>query len=173
MAIPAVRQIISEEEIRRRVAELAAQIQTDLSSPLSVIVVLKGAFMFAADLVRHLEGDIFLDFATMSSYRGQSTSPGGLQLLKDVDLPILGHDVLIIEDIVDTGHTLSYLQDRFRTRGSRLLRTACLLSKPHRRQVDVTLDYVGFTIDDLFVVGYGLDYDGRYRHLPYIATLGE
>src|SRR5262245_48130958 len=173
MANPAVRPIISEEQIRHRVAELAVQIQTDLPSPLSVIVVLKGAFMFAADLVRRLEGDIMLDFATVSSYRGEATSPAGLHLLKDVDLPVHGHDVLIVEDIVDTGRTLSYLQDRFRTRGSRVLRTACLLSKPHRREVDVTLDYVAFTIDDLFVVGYGLDYDGKYRHLPYIAALGE
>ena len=172
MVNPAVRQIISAEEIRRRVAELAAQIHADLPGPLTVIVVLKGAFMFAADLVRHLDGDITLDFTTISSYRAQATSPATLQVLKDVDVPLHGQDVLIVEDIVDTGRTVSYLQQRLRTSGSRVLRTACLLSKPGRRQVDVRVDYIGFSIDDLFVVGYGLDYDGRYRNLPYIAALG-
>ena len=93
--------------------------------------------------------------------------------MRDVDIPIRGQDVLIVEDIVDTGRTVSYLQERLRTRGSRVLRTVCLLNKPRRREVDVTVDYIGFTIADQFVVGYGLDYDGQYRNLPYIAALGE
>ena len=173
MTLTAVRRIISEEQIRRRVAELAVQIRTDLPGPLSIIVVLNGAFMFAADLVRCMEGEIALDFTTISSYRADATSPAELRILRDVDIPIRGQDVLIVEDIVDTGRTVSYLQERLRTRGSRVLRTVCLLNKPRRREVDVTVDYIGFTIEDLFVVGYGLDYDGRYRNLPYIAALGE
>jgi len=173
MTHAALRRIISEEQIRRRVAELASQIRADLPGPLSVIVVLKGAFIFAADLTRHMNGDIVLDFTTISSYRADATCPAELRLLKDVDIPIRDQDVLIVEDIVDTGRTVAYLQERLRARGSRVLRTVCLLDKPQRREIDVIVDYVGFAIEDVFVVGYGLDYGGRYPHLPYIAALGE
>ena len=137
-----------------------------------LIGVLKGAFVFLSDLARAIGGDASLDFIAVSSYGIEhDVSSGQVQLLKDLDSSIEGRDVVIVEDIVDTGLTLTYLQDILRARAPRRIRTACLLSKPSRRKVDVTVDYVGFTIEDQFVVGYGLDYDERYRNLPYIAVV--
>jgi hypoxanthine phosphoribosyltransferase len=118
-----------------------------------------------------MPGRCSIDFMAVSSYGKGSTSSGQVQLLKDLDSGIEGRDVVIIEDIVDTGLTLTYLQDILRARSPRSLRTACLLSKPSRRLVDVTVDYVGFSIEDRFVVGYGLDYAEQHRNLPYIAAL--
>ena len=126
---------------------------------------------FLADLVRALPGRSTMDFIAVSSYAGGTTSSGEVRMLKDVDRGLQDRHVIVVEDIVDTGLTLNYLQGILRTRGPRSLRTACLLSKPSRRQVDVTVDYVGFTIDDQFVVGYGLDFDEHYRQLPYIGVL--
>ena len=114
-----------------------------------------------------------LDFMAVSSYGASTKSSGQVQVLKDLDSPIEGRDVLIVEDIVDTGLTLHYMQDILKARFPRSLRTACLLSKPSRRQVDVKVDYIGFTIEDRFVVGYGLDYAEKYRNLPDIAILNE
>jgi hypoxanthine phosphoribosyltransferase len=133
--------------------------------------VLKGAFVFMSDLSRAVGGDVSIDFIAVSSYGSSATSSGQVQLLKDLDTSIEGRDVVIVEDIVDTGLTLTYLQDILRARRPRRLRTACLLSKPSRRRVPVVVDYVGFDIDDHFVVGYGLDHAGRYRALPYIAIV--
>jgi len=163
--------LISAEQIQQRVAELAAEIRKDYPGNLHIIAVLKGAFIFMSDLVRHMEGSVSLDFMAVSSYAKQTTSSGEVRLLKDLDTALDGRDVLIVEDIVDTGLTLTYLQDILRARNPRVLRTACLLSKPSRRQVNVSVEYIGFTIDDHFVVGYGLYYAEQYRNLPYIGLM--
>ncbi|MGE3956040.1 MAG: hypoxanthine phosphoribosyltransferase [Vicinamibacterales bacterium] len=163
--------LITEEQLQARVAELAAQIRADYPENVHIIAVLKGAFMFMSDLVRHMEGSVSLDFMAVSSYAKGTTSSGEVRLMKDLDTTLDGKDVLIVEDIVDTGLTLTYLQEILRARNPRTLRTACLLSKPSRRKVDVTVEYVGFTIDDHFVVGYGLDYAEQYRNLPYIGLI--
>ena len=127
--------------------------------------------MFLADLMRAIEGPVTCDFIAVSSYGGGTRSSGEVRLIKDLDRGLEGRDVVIVEDIVDTGLTLSYLQEILRAREPQSLRTACLLSKPSRRKVDVTVEYIGFTIEDRFVVGYGLDFDERYRNLPYIGVL--
>ncbi len=163
--------LISAEQLESRVAELAAQIRADYPENLHIIAVLKGAFMFMSDLVRHMDGSVSMDFMALSSYAKGTTTSGEVRLLKDLDTSLDGKDVLIVEDIVDTGLTLTYLQEILRARNPRTLRTACLLSKPSRRKVEVTVEYVGFTIDDHFVVGYGLDYAEQYRNLPYIGLI--
>jgi hypoxanthine phosphoribosyltransferase len=164
--------LISADAIRRRVAELAAEIHRDLPGGVHLVAVLKGAFIFLADLVRGLEGPVSLDFIAVSSYAKGTTSSGEVRMLKDLDYALDGRDVIIVEDIVDTGLTLAYLKEVLKARGPRSLRTACLLSKPSRRKVDVPVEYIGFTIDDHFVVGYGLDYAEHYRNLPDIAVVG-
>jgi hypoxanthine phosphoribosyltransferase len=164
---------ISSEEIQTRVRELAREIRRDHPNGVHFVCVLKGAFMFLADLARALEGEATLDFMALSSYGNSTRSSGQVQVLKDLGTAIEGRDVVIVEDIVDTGLTLTYLQDILRARAPRSLRTACLLSKPSRRVVDVKVEYIGFTIDDQFVVGYGLDHAERYRNLPYIAVVRD
>ncbi len=165
--------LIPADVIQCRVAAMAAQLRDDFPNGLHVVAVLKGAFMFLADLVRHIDGPISLDFIAVSSYATGTTSSGEVRMLKDLDYALDGKNVLIVEDIVDTGLTLTYLQDILRARGPRTLRTACLLSKPSRRQVPVKVEYIGFTIEDRFVVGYGLDCKQLYRNLPYIAVLPQ
>ncbi len=166
-----MRTLISDADITRRVRELADEIRRDHPDGVHLIGVLKGAFIFLADLGRAIGGDTTVDFIALSSYGKSTTSSGQVQLLKDLDAPIEGRDVIIVEDIVDTGLTLTYLQDILKARAPRQVRTACLLSKPSRRKVDVRVDYVGFTIEDHFVVGYGLDYAERHRVLPSIAIV--
>jgi hypoxanthine phosphoribosyltransferase len=163
--------LLSADQIQTRVAELAADLHRDFPNGLHLVAVLKGAFIFLADLIRNLEGTVSLDFIAVSSYAKGTTTSGEVRLLKDLDYALEGKNVVIVEDIVDTGLTLTYLQDILRARGPRSLRTACLLSKPSRRKVDVKVEYVGFTIEDRFVVGYGLDYSEQYRNLPHIAVL--
>jgi hypoxanthine phosphoribosyltransferase len=153
------------------VAELAAEIRRDFPDDVHLVAVLKGAFMFLSDLVRHMSGAVTLDFMAVSSYAKAKSSSGEVRMLKDLDSGLAGRNVIIVEDIVDTGLTLTYLQEILRARNPRSLRTACLLSKPSRRQVDVAVEYVGFTIEDRFVVGYGLDYAEQYRNLPHIAVI--
>ena len=165
--------LITAERIQERVRELAREIRRDHPDGVHLVCVLKGAFVFLADLARGLEGEATLDFMALSSYGSSTRSSGQVQLLKDLDSGLEDRDVVIVEDIVDTGLTLNYLQDILRARSPRRLRTACLLNKPSRRQVDVTVEYIGFTIEDRFVVGYGLDYDEKYRNLPYIAVIAE
>jgi hypoxanthine phosphoribosyltransferase len=165
--------LLSEEQIQKRVAEMAADIRGDFPDDLHVIAVLKGAFVFLSDLIRRLPGRVSLDFMALSSYAKGTTSSGEVRLLKDLDTTLDGRNVIIVEDIVDTGLTLTYLREILRARNPKQLRTACLLSKPSRRRADVKVDYVGFAIQDRFVVGYGLDYAEQYRNLPYIAVLGE
>src|SRR5499425_3104128 len=160
--------LLSEQQIQKRVGEMAAEIRRDFPDDVHLIAVLKGAFIFLSDLVRHMSGDVSLDFMAVSSYAKGTTSSGEVRLTKDLDTTLDGKNVIIVE----AGLTLTYLQDILRARNPRVLRTACLLSKPSRRQVDVKVEYIGFTIEDRFVVGYGLDYAERYRNLPHIAVLG-
>ena len=169
-AKPAV--LIDSEELAARIADLAREIRQDFPiGQLHFVCVLKGAFLFLGDLIRAMEGHVTIDFMACSSYGAGTTSTGEVRLSKDLDSGLEGRDVIIVEDIVDTGLTLHYLQDILLARGPRSLRTACLLSKPSRRKIDVKVDYVGFTIEDRFVVGYGLDYAEQYRNLPYLAVL--
>jgi hypoxanthine phosphoribosyltransferase len=163
--------LLTREQIEQRVRELAADIRRDFPDGLHLVAVLKGAFIFLSDLVRHMNGHVSLDFMALSSYANGTTSSGEVRVLKDLDTTLDGKHVVIVEDIVDTGLTLAYLQEILRARGPKTLRTACLLSKPSRRQVDVKVEYIGFAIEDRFVVGYGLDYAENYRNLPYIAVL--
>ena len=163
--------LISEQDIQKRVRDIAADIHRDHPNGVHLIAVLKGAFVFLSDLARAMPGHCSIDFMAVSSYGKGSTSSGQVQLLKDLGTGIEGLDVVIVEDIVDTGLTLTYLQDILKARSPRSLRTACLLSKPSRRLVDVTVDYIGFSIEDRFVVGYGLDYAEQHRNLPFIAAL--
>jgi hypoxanthine phosphoribosyltransferase len=164
--------LLSEAQIQKRVAELAQDIRRDFPEDLHVVAVLKGAFVFLSDLVRRIPGAVSMDFMAVSSYAKGTTTSGEVRLLKDLDISLDGRNVIIVEDIVDTGLTLNYLQEILKARNPKTLRTACLLSKPSRRQVDVKVEYVGFTIEDRFVVGYGLDYAEQYRNLPHIAVLG-
>jgi hypoxanthine phosphoribosyltransferase len=168
-----MRTLISADQIDHRVRALGQAIRRDHPDNVHLVCVLKGAFVFLADLARAVEGSVTLDFIAVSSYGTSTKSSGQVQLLKDLDSGIEGRDVVIVEDIVDTGLTLSYLQDILRARAPRSLRTACLLSKPSRRKVTVNVDYVGFTIEDKFVVGYGLDYAEQYRNLRSIDVIGE
>lgn len=151
---------------------MAADIRRDFPDDVHLIAVLKGAFVFLSDLVRCIPGRVSLDFMATSSYAAGTTTSGEVKLVKDLDLTLDGRNVIIVEDIVDSGLTLHYLHEILRARNPRTLRTACLLSKPSRRRVDVPVEYVGFTIEDRFVVGYGLDYGEQYRNLPYIGVVG-
>lgn len=165
--------LISAAAIHERILGLAHQIRADApEAELHFIGVLKGSVFFLADLLRAMPGAVTMDFIAVASYAGARSS-GEVRLLKDVDRGLQHRHVIVVEDIVDTGLTLHYLQDILRARGPASLRTACLLSKPARRQIEVPVDYVGFTIEDQFVVGYGLDYDEHYRQLPYIGVLSD
>jgi hypoxanthine phosphoribosyltransferase len=165
--------LISADDIQTRVRSLADEIRRDHPDGVHLVCVLKGAFVFLADLARGMVGEATLDFMAVSSYGSSTKSSGQVQVLKDLDAGIEGRDVVIVEDIVDTGLTLTYLQDILRARSPRSLRTACLLSKPSRRKVNVKVEYIGFEIEDKFVVGYGLDHAEKYRNLPYIAVIGD
>ncbi|HZS93271.1 MAG TPA: hypoxanthine phosphoribosyltransferase [Chloroflexota bacterium] len=169
------RLLVGREAIERRVGELAEQISADYSgaaAPISIIVVLKGAVFFAMDLLRQLAIPARIDFVQVSSYHGRFDSVGEVTLQKDITMAIGGTDVLLIEDIVDTGLTASWLIEHLQTHRPRSVRLATLLSKPDRRRMPVTIDYTGFVIPDAFVLGYGLDFEEGYRHLPevYVAS---
>lgn len=170
----AVREFLGSATIADRVRALAADIRRDAGdgTPVHLVCVLKGAFIFLADLMRAMDGPVTCDFIVARSYVGTTTT-GQVELVKDLGHPIEGRHVVIVEDIVDTGLTLAHLQAVFATRKPAALRTACLLSKPSRRKVDVPVEFIGFTIEDRFVVGYGLDYDEAHRGLPFIGILGE
>lgn len=163
--------LFTAEQIQARIRQMAAQIDADypLSDPLHFVAVLKGAFVFLSDLARAMPRPVTLDFIAVSSYGAATKTSGEVRLLKDLDTPLQGRDVIIVEDIVDTGLTLSYLQDVLRARDPKSLKTACLLSKPSRRKVAVQVEYIGFEIEDKFVVGYGLDHAGQHRYLPFIG----
>jgi hypoxanthine phosphoribosyltransferase len=165
--------LIPAADIHERVQAMAVDIHRDHPDGVHLVCVLKGAFVFLSDLARQLPLPTTLDFMAVSSYGTSTKSSGQVQVIKDLDSSVEGRDVVIVEDIVDTGLTLTYLQDILRARSPRALRTACLLSKPSRRKIDVKVEYIGFTIEDKFVVGYGLDYAEQYRNLPYIAVIGD
>ncbi len=168
---PLPRPLISEDDLQHRISELAAEIDRDYrdQEPLLCIGVLKGSVFFMVDLLKKLTVPVIIDFLQTSSYRS-GTTPGEVRIRKDVDVPIRGKHVLIIEDIVDTGHTLSTVLDLFRFRGAKSVKLCALLDKHETREVAVTVDYSGFKIDNVFVIGYGLDLDERYRELPYIGV---
>ena len=165
--------LLTTEQIQARIVAMGAQIEGDYpgGEGIHLVGVLKGGFMFMADLVRAMSPRVTMDFIAVGSYGKSTKSSGEVRMLKDLDSGLEGRDVIIVEDIVDTGLTLTYLQDILRARAPRSLKTACLLSKPSRRKVNVIVDYVGFTIEDRFVVGYGLDYAEKYRNLSHIAVL--
>ncbi len=167
--------LLDAETIQARVRDLAGEIESDYPAGelIHLVCVLKGGFMFMADLVRAMGPRVTLDFIAVSSYAQSTRSSGEVRMLKDLDTGLEGRNVIIVEDIVDTGLTLTYLQDILRARAPKSLRTACLLSKPSRRAVAVTVEYIGFTIEDRFVVGYGLDYAEKYRNLAHIAEFSE
>jgi hypoxanthine phosphoribosyltransferase len=168
-----VRVIVSQEEIQARVDELAAQISADYekNGQLVVVGILKGAFIFLSDLTRRLTVPHRVDFMALSSYGQTTTTSGVVRIIMDVRVSVEARHVLVVEDIVDTGYTLNYLLNVLRMRNPASLRSCVLLSKPDRRQVDVPIDYVGFEIPDVWVVGYGLDYAETHRTLPYIGEL--
>ncbi len=172
-ASPQPEVLLSAEQIARRVRELAAQISADYAGrPLLIVGILKGAWIFLADLVRELRLEhITVDFLGVASYGKSTTSSGEVKITKDLDQSIEGLDVLVVEDILDTGETFHYLQELLAARQPRSLKTVVLLDKPGRRTRPVHADYVGFTIPDAFVVGYGLDYDQNYRQLPHLCRL--
>lgn len=168
--------LLSEEEIKKRVQELGEAISQDYKGEEIVLVcVLKGAVVFYTDLIRAIgnDVDVSLDFISCSSYGNGTVSSGEVRIMKDLDRSVEGKHVLVVEDIVDTGTTLHYLLDNLKARQARSVKLATLLNKPERRKVDVHVDYNGFTVPDYFVIGYGLDYAERYRHLPYIGILKE
>ena len=177
-----VRVLIAQEEVERRVAELAGEIARDYREgreapplgrgPLVCVGVLKGSVFFLVDLLKHLEVPVAVDFLQTSSY-GEGTSPGEVRFKKDLDLAIRGRDVLLVEDIVDTGHTLNTILALLRLRGAASVKLCALLDKAEARQVPVAIDYCGFTIPNHFVVGYGLDLAERYRNLPEVRLMRE
>ena len=166
------RTLVPEEELSRRVRELGQEIARDYEGrDLVLIGVLKGAVMFLSDLLRELPEAVEVDFMAVASYGSATKSSGVVRILKDLDAAIEGRDVLIVEDIVDSGLTLQYLLDTLRSRNPRTLEVCALLSKSEARLIDVPVRYIGIEIPNEFVVGYGLDYQERYRGLPYVAVL--
>lgn len=165
--------LLTAETIQSRIREMAREIVADYpkGDEIHLVGVLKGGFMFMSDLVRYMDANVTLDFMAVSSYGKGTTSSGEVRVLKDLDSTLQGRHVIIVEDIVDTGLTLKYMQEILHARGPKTLKTACLLSKPSRRKVQVPVEYIGFTIEDKFVVGYGLDFAEQYRNLPYIGVL--
>ena len=164
--------LISSEQIQNKLVELAAQIDADYADRRLLLVgVLKGAFIVMADLARYLSVPVEFDFMAVSSYGSATKTSGVVRILKDLDLDIAGRHVLVVEDIVDSGLTLNYLLRNLKARGPASLEVMALLSKPDQVRVKLPIRYHGFAVPDVFVVGYGLDYAERYRHLPYVGTL--
>jgi len=166
--------LITEKQIKEKVAELGRMISEEYKdlNPLCICV-LKGAVPFMADLIRQIDINLQMDFMAVSSYGNSTKSSGVVRILKDLDASVDGRHVLIVEDIIDTGLTLSYLVDLLKRRNAASVKIVTMLDKPERRKVDLKPDYSGFTIPDAFVVGYGLDYAEKYRNLPYIGVLKE
>ncbi len=166
--------LVSEEDIRAKVKELGDIITKDYKDKdLIVVGILKGAVVFMSDLCREIKLPILMDFMAVSSYGKSSVSTGEVRIVKDLDYSVENKDILIVEDIIDTGYTLSYLTDNLKKRGAKSVKIITLLDKPDRRKADVHVDYLGFEIPDEFVVGYGLDFAEQYRNLPYVAALKE
>lgn len=166
--------LLSEEEIKLKVKELAERIEKDYEGQEILLVgILKGASVFVADLMREIKLDVNIDFMSVSSYGSGTVSSGTVKILKDLDVDIEGKNVLIVEDIIDSGATLRNLYDTLMTRSPKSLKLCTLLDKPERRKVHINVDYVGFEIEDKFIVGYGIDYDEKYRNLPYIGIVED
>ena len=167
-----IKELISEEQVNPRIKELGERISKDYAGKsVHLVCILKGACLFMCELAKRIEVPVSMDFMTVSSYGSGTKSSGVVRIRKDLDDPIKDLHVLIVEDIVDSGRTLSYLEEVFRDRGCASVRTCTLLDKPERRVVDLKVDYTGFEIPDQFVVGYGMDYDQRYRDLPFIGVV--
>ena len=167
-----VKVLLSEKEVDDRIQAIGEQISRDYAGKqVHLICVLKGGSFFLCELAKRITVPVSLDFMSVSSYGSETKSSGVVKIIKDLDEPIKGNDVLVIEDIVDSGRTLSYLMEMLKDRGPASLKLCTLLDKPDRRVIDVPVDYTGFEIPDEFVVGYGLDYDQRYRNLPYIGVI--
>ena len=167
-----LRVLLSEEEIRAKCKEMGARISQEYKGKnLMLVTVLKGAVVFLADLMRAIEVPAEIDFMVVSSYGSGVKSSGVVKIVKDLDVPLAGKDLLIVEDILDSGLTLSYIKELLASRGPASIKIATLLDKPSRRKVDLVADYIGFSVPDEFVIGYGLDYDEKSRNLPYISIL--
>ena len=166
--------LVSEEDIKAKVKELGVTITEDYKDKdLIVVGILKGAVVFMSDLCREIKLPMLMDFMAVSSYGKSSVSTGEVRIVKDLDYSVENKDILIVEDIIDTGYTLSYLTDNLNKRGASSVKIITLLDKPDRRKANVYVDYLGFEIPDEFVVGYGLDFAEKYRNLPYVAALKE
>lgn len=166
--------MFTEEQIREKVAELGKQIENDYKGEEVLVVgILKGANVFTCDLIRQIDLDVKIDFMSVSSYGSGTESSGTVRILKDLDTDIKGRNVLIVEDIIDSGRTLSNLVKELQIREPKSLKLCTLLDKPSRRVVDVDVEYVGFEIEDKFIVGYGIDYAEKYRNLPYIGIVED
>ncbi|MCR4679456.1 MAG: hypoxanthine phosphoribosyltransferase [Lachnospiraceae bacterium] len=167
-----VKVLLTEEEVDKRIQEIGDQITKDYAGKtVHLVCVLKGGSFFMCELAKRINLPVSLDFMSVSSYGGDTKSSGVVKIVKDLDEPLIGKDVLVVEDIVDSGRTLSYLLEMLKDRKPASLKLCTLLDKPDRRVVDVNVDYTGFKIPDVFVVGYGLDYDQIYRNLPYIGEV--
>lgn len=167
-----VRVLLTEEVVDKKIQEIGEQISKDYAGKqVHLVCVLKGGSFFMCELAKRITVPVSLDFMSVSSYGADTKSSGVVKIVKDLDEPLVGKDVIVIEDIVDSGRTLSYLLDMLQDRGPQSMRLCTLLDKPDRRVVDVKVDYTGFQIPDEFVVGYGLDYDQRYRNLPFIGIV--
>jgi len=170
MKVKAIHEYLSEEKVAARIAEMGAEISAAYGDePVCLICILKGSVFFTVELAKRITSPVELEFMCVSSYGSGTKSSGVVKISKDLDVSIEGKNVIVIEDIIDSGRTLSYLLENLRTRNPKTLRLCTLLDKPERRVVDVNVDYVGFEIPDEFVVGYGLDYDQKYRNLPYVG----
>ena len=167
-----IHELISEADVSAKIAELGAQISKDYDGEeVYMLCILKGGVFFMTELAKHVTVPVTLDFMSVSSYGSQTRSSGNVRIIKDLDTPIEGKNVLVVEDIIDTGRTLAYLLDNLQQRNPKSLKLCTLLDKPEERVTEVDVDYVGFQIPDKFVVGYGLDYDQHYRNLPYIGVV--
>lgn len=165
--------LLTEEDLQKRIQEIGAEITKDFadSEDFVMVSVLKGSILFMSDLMRAIDLPLSIDFMVVSSYGAGTVSSGAVKIIKDLDIVLANKDILIVEDILDSGRTLSYLTRMLKDRGAKSIKICTLLDKPARREADVQADYVGFEVPDEFVVGYGLDYDEKYRNLPYVGVL--
>lgn len=166
--------MITQEQINKRAAEIGKEIENDFKGEEVVLVgILRGAVLWMADIMKNVNLDMVVDFMAVSSYGSATKSSGIVKIIKDLDTDIEGKNVIIVEDIVDSGTTLHYLKTYFENRDAKVVKICSLLDKPEGRRIEMDVDYIGFTVDDRFIIGYGLDYDQRYRNLPYISYLEE
>lgn len=166
--------MITQQQINDRAAEIGRQIEKDFNGePIVLVGILRGAVLWMADIMKNTNLDMTIDFMAVSSYGSEKKSSGIVKINKDLDTDIEGKNVIIVEDIVDSGTTLNYLKGYFESRAAKEIKICTLLDKPEGRKVDIDVDYIGFTVDDRFIIGYGLDYDQKYRNLPYISYLED